>query len=295
MPVIAAAKAALTDQRIETPSWGCGNCGTCFKVFVQPGVPRTPWEKPDGAADGVRGHRDRTEGVPAHPARRDRLTEALATVYERLGDDQRLLLEYQFFAPAFCATDVPDWGTSHLQRVQLGENVHVMIDTGRHAPGTNIQFIVALLLRGAKHGGFDFSSRFHADDDLMAGSADPFQLAPARGHRKQRISAGDEVAFMLDQCRTIEAKIPAVIRTVINVQEATAKALLVDTEALRAAGAAGDVLAAPVVLMDAYSTDVRPPAPGPVVAYTATRPAEGLTRPTPSPDTRTPITRRNTP
>jgi len=171
-----------------------------------------------------------------------------------------MLLEYKLFEPSFYTTDVPDWGTSLLHCVALGAKAAVVVDTGHHAPGTNIEFIVAVLLRAGRLGGFDFNSRFYADDDLMVGAADPFQLfrimhevvkagalAPDRG-----------VAFMLDQCHNIEPKIPAQIRSVMNVQEATAKALLVDGDALTAAQQAGDVLGANAVLMDAYDTDVRP-------------------------------------
>ncbi|MFJ8647756.1 L-rhamnose isomerase [Streptomyces sp. NPDC093546] len=193
-------------------------------------------------------------------ARQDRLSDALAEVYERLGDDQRLLLEYKFFEPAFYTTDVPDWGTSYAHCLKLGPRAQVVVDTGHHAPGTNIEFIVALLLREGKLGGFDFNSRFYADDDLMVGSADPFQLFRIMHEVAKNGGLGPaaNVAFMLDQCHNIEAKIPAVIRSVMNVQEATAKALLVDTDALAAAQRAGDVLAANAVLMDAYATDVRP-------------------------------------
>jgi L-rhamnose isomerase/sugar isomerase len=193
-------------------------------------------------------------------ARQDRLAEALATVYQRLGGGQRLLLEYKLFEPSFYTTDVPDWGTSLVHCLALGDKAQVVVDTGHHAPGVNIEFIVAMLLRAGRLGGFDFNSRFYADDDLMVGAADPFQLfrimfevvkagalAPAAG-----------IAFMLDQCHNIEPKIPGQIRSVMNVQEATAKALLVDSDDLRAAQLAGDVLGANAVLMDAYNTDVRP-------------------------------------
>ncbi|HEX9334530.1 MAG TPA: L-rhamnose isomerase [Pseudonocardiaceae bacterium] len=193
-------------------------------------------------------------------ARQDRLAEALSTVYERLSGGQRLILEYKLFEPAFYTTDVPDWGTSYAHCLQLGDRAKVCVDTGHHAPGTNIEFIVAFLLRADKLGAFDFNSRFYADDDLMVGAADPFQLfrilfevVSAGG-----LDAGTEIAFMLDQCHNIEPKIPAQIRSVMNVQEATAKALLVDAEALAAAQSAGDVLGANAVLMDAYNTDVRP-------------------------------------
>jgi L-rhamnose isomerase/sugar isomerase len=193
-------------------------------------------------------------------ARQDRLAEALAEVYARLTGEQRLILEYKFFEPAFYTTDVPDWGTAYAHCLKLGERAKVVVDTGHHAPGTNIEFIVAFLLREGKLGAFDFNSRFYADDDLMVGAADPFQLFRIM-HEVVRGGGLDDatgVAFMLDQCHNIEPKIPGQIRSVMNVQEATAKALLVDAEALGAAQAAGDVLGANAVLMDAYNTDVRP-------------------------------------
>ncbi|MFJ6797143.1 L-rhamnose isomerase [Streptomyces sp. NPDC091268] len=362
-----AVKAALKAQAIETPSWGYGNSGTRFKVFAQPGVPRTPWEKLDDAArvheftgiapkvslhipwDRVDDYSvlagyakerglelgavnsntfqadDYRLGSVCHPdpkvrrkavdhllecvdimdatgsrdlklwfadgtnypgqddivARQGRLRQALAEVYERLGDEQRLLLEYKFFEPAFYTTDVPDWGTSYAHCLQLGPQAQVVVDTGHHAPGTNIEFIVAFLLREGKLGGFDFNSRFYADDDLMVGSSDPFQLFRIMHEvvKNGGLVPAANVAFMLDQCHNIEAKIPAVIRSVMNVQEATAKALLVDLGALAAAQRDGDVLAANAVLMDAYNTDVRPLlrevreeqglAPDPVAAYAA--------------------------
>jgi L-rhamnose isomerase / sugar isomerase len=193
-------------------------------------------------------------------ARQDRLAEALSEVYARLGEDQRMVLEYKLFEPAFYTTDVPDWGTSYAHCLKLGPKAKVVVDTGHHAPGTNIEFIVAFLLREGRLGAFDFNSRFYADDDLMVGAADPFQLFRILHEVAKNGGFAPEagVAFMLDQCHNIEAKIPAVIRSVMNVQEATAKALLVDLEALRAAQAAGDVLGANAVLMDAYNTDVRP-------------------------------------
>jgi len=193
-------------------------------------------------------------------ARQDRLAEALAAVYQRLGPQQRLILEYKLFEPAFYTMDVPDWGTSFAHCLNLGEQAKVCVDTGHHAPGTNIEFIVAFLLRAGKLGAFDFNSRFYADDDLIVGAADPFQLF--RILFEVRVGGGfdpkAEIAFMLDQCHNIEPKIPGQIRSVMNVQEATAKALLVDTEALDTAQQAGDVLGAHAVLMDAYNTDVRP-------------------------------------
>ncbi|MEU8607583.1 L-rhamnose isomerase [Actinoplanes sp. NPDC048791] len=192
--------------------------------------------------------------------RQDRLAAALRETYDRLGDDQRILLEYKLFEPAFYATDVPDWGTSYAHCIELGEKATVCIDTGHHAPGTNIEFIVAFLLRQNKLGAFDFNSRFYADDDLMAGAADPFQLFRIMYEivRGGALDPAYGINFMLDQCHNIETKIPAIIRSVMNIQEATAKALLVDRDALGSAQNDGDVLEANAVLMDAYNTDVRP-------------------------------------
>jgi L-rhamnose isomerase / sugar isomerase len=244
-------------------------------------------------------------------ARQDRLAEALAAVYARLGGGQRMLLEYKLFEPSFYTTDVPDWGTALLHCQALGGKAQVVVDTGHHAPGVNIEFIVALLLKAGKLGGFDFNSRFYADDDLMVGAADPFQLfrimhevvkaaalyegqpreitatsASARAGSAPARASGPGIAFMLDQCHNIEPKIPAQIRSVMNVQEAVAKALLVDAGALREAQLAGDVLEANAVLMDAYNTDVRPLlaelreetglAPNPVRAYLASGYAEKI-------------------
>ncbi len=191
-------------------------------------------------------------------SRQDRLHESLSTIYDRLGADQRLVLEYKFFEPSFYHTDVPDWGTSYVQTAALGDRAMVCLDTGHHAPGTNIEFIVMQLLRLGKLGSFDFNSRFYADDDLIVGAADPFQLFRIL---VEVIRGGGydnpDVTFMLDQCHNVEDKIPGQIRSVLNVQEMTARALLLDRVALTAAQEAHDVLAANEVFMDAFQTDVR--------------------------------------
>jgi L-rhamnose isomerase / sugar isomerase len=191
--------------------------------------------------------------------RQDRLADSLRRIYDRLGPDQRLVLEYKFFEPAFYHTDVPDWGTSYAQVTALGPKAMVCLDTGHHAPGTNIEFIVMQLLRLGKLGSFDFNSRFYADDDLIVGAADPFQLFRILYEviRGGGYGPDSTVAFMLDQCHNVEDKIPGQIRSVLNVQEMTAKALLVDHDALEAAQAAHDVLGANGILMDAFYTDVR--------------------------------------
>jgi L-rhamnose isomerase/sugar isomerase len=193
-------------------------------------------------------------------ARQDRLADSLQQIYAMLDPGHRLLLEYKFFEPYFYAMDIPDWGTSLLHCLALGDQATVVLDTGHHAPGTNIEFIVMQLLRVGRLGAFDFNSRNYADDDLIVGSADPFQLFRIMNEivAADALKPESKVNFMLDQCHNIEPKIPGQIRSVTNVQESTAKALLVDREALAAAQQAGDVLGANTVLMDAYNTDVRP-------------------------------------
>jgi L-rhamnose isomerase/sugar isomerase len=191
--------------------------------------------------------------------RQERLADSLQQIYAMLDPNHRLLLEYKFFEPYFYAMDIPDWGTSLLHCLALGDQAQVVLDTGHHAPGTNIEFIVMQLLRVGRLGAFDFNSRNYADDDLIVGSADPFQLFRIMNEIVANDALlGSGVNFMLDQCHNIEPKIPGQIRSVMNVQEATAKALLVDREALSAAQLSGDVLGANNVLMDAYNTDVRP-------------------------------------
>ena len=191
--------------------------------------------------------------------RQERLAQSLKKLYDRLGDNQRMLLEYKFFEPAFYSTDVPDWGTSYVHCLELGPKASVCVDTGHHAPGTNIEYIVAFLLMKKRLGAFDFNSRFYADDDLIVGAADPFQLFRIMHEVNQGggFAKDTTVSYVLDQCHNIEDKIPGQIRSITNVQEAVAKALLVDAPALAKAQANLDVLGANDVLMDAYNSDVR--------------------------------------
>src|SRR5580704_17473200 len=296
---LTAVKDALKKHQIELPSWAFGNSGTRFKVFGQPGVPRTPYEKASDAAQ-VHAYTGVAPSMAVHiPWDKVDDYEALAVHAKNNGirigtvnsnvfqdDDYKLgsvcnpdprvrkkalahLLECvdimdaagsADLKPWFYTTDVPHWGTSLLHCQALGPRAMVVVDTGHHAPGVNIEFIVALLLKAGRLGGFDFNSRFYADDDLMVGAADPFQLFRITHEvvKAGALAPAAGVAYMLDQCHNIEPKIPAQIRSVMNVQEATAKALLVDAGALGEAQRAGDVLGANAVLMDAYNTDVRP-------------------------------------
>ena len=191
--------------------------------------------------------------------RRHRLLDSLQAIYAALPSNMRLLIEYKFFEPAFYSTDLPDWGTSLLMAQKLGPQAEVLVDTGHHPQGTNIAQIVAQLLDENRLGGFHFNDRRYADDDLIVGSQNPFELFCIFN---EIVGAGAEgnanrIAYMIDQSHNIEPKIEAMIQSVLNVQTAYTKALLVDRAALRQAQEAGDVLGAYRVLQSAYETDVR--------------------------------------
>jgi L-rhamnose isomerase/sugar isomerase len=187
--------------------------------------------------------------------RRRRLVESLAEVYAALGDDVELLVEYKLYEPAFYATDLADWGSALLLCQELGERANVLVDLGHHAQGVNIEQIVSLLHGAGRLGGFHFNDRKYGDDDLIVGSIDPFQLFRIFF---ELVDVGARTRFTIDQSHNVEQKIEAMIQSVLNLQEAYAKALHVDREALAVAQADGDVLAANRVLTDAFGTDVRP-------------------------------------
>jgi L-rhamnose isomerase/sugar isomerase len=347
---LAAVKAALKAQRVETPSWGYGNSGTRFKTFAWPGAARTIYEK---LADAAMVHRltgicptvalhipwDRVDdwivlkeyaaqqglaigaitpnvfqddvyklGSVCHPepavrrraserileciaicqtvgsnllslwfadgtnypgqddirARKHRLLESLSEAYRAMPPGMRMLIEYKPFEPAFYHTDLADWGIAYTIASRLGPQAQVLVDTGHHAQGTNVEHIVAFLLDEGKLGGFHFNSRKYADDDLIVGTVNPFELFLI--FNELVAAAGDpatadcarHVAYMIDQSHNIEPKMEAMVQSVINVQAAYARALLVDRQALAEAQGAGDVLGAYRCLTDAYETDVRP-------------------------------------
>src|SRR5439155_6905205 len=190
-----------------------------------------------------------------------RLHEGLGRLYDALPPGMRLLLEYKFFEPAFYSTDVPDWGMSALLCRRLGPQAQVLVDTGHHPLGTNIEQIVAILLEEGLLGGFHFNNRKYADDDLIVGAVDPFELfrimfeiAAARADPATSETA-DAIAFMIDQSHNVEGKIGAMIQSVVNIQTAYAKALLVDRGRLGEAQRAGDVLGAHRALLAAHETE----------------------------------------
>lgn len=204
-------------------------------------------------ADGTNyAGQDSIRGRKAH------LLDSLKRIYRDLPEGSRMLLEYKFFEPAFYHTDIADWGTSFALCRRLGPQAQVLVDTGHHAPGTNIAYIVAQLLDEGCLGGFHFNSRNYADDDLIVGSTNPFELFVIF---TELVSAGPlakDVAYMIDQSHNIEPKLEAMLLSVLNCQTALAKALIVDYKGLAIAQTAGDVLGAHQVLMDAFETDVRP-------------------------------------
>jgi len=168
----------------------------------------------------------------------------------------RLLVEYKFFEPGFYSTDLPDWGTAAMLCRRLGPQAQVLVDTGHHPQGTNVEQIVAVLLAEGLLGGFQFNNRKYADDDPIVGSIDPFELF--RIMREIALGGADDVAFMIDQSHNVEGKIDAMIQSVMNIQTAYAKALLVDELRLHEAQLAGDVLGAHRILLEAFENDVRP-------------------------------------
>lgn len=197
-------------------------------------------------------------------SRRRHLRAALREIYGALTDGMRLLIEYKFFEPGFYHTDLSDWGTAYALALELGPKAEVLVDTGHHAPGTNVEHIVAQLLDAGRLGGFHFNSRNYADDDLIAGAANPFQLflifneLVGAEDDPSTAAVASRIAYMIDESHNIEPKLESTLQSVLNIQSAHAKALMVDRAALAEAQAAEDVLGAHRVLTDAFETDVRP-------------------------------------
>jgi L-rhamnose isomerase/sugar isomerase len=248
-----------------------GHCRECIEIAQQVGSTIVSlW-----LADGTN-----YPGQDDLRSRYGRLTASLDELYAELPPGMRLLVEYKFFEPAFYSTDLPDWGTAALTCRRLGPQAQVLVDTGHHPQGTNVEQIVAVLLAEGLLGGFHFNSRKYADDDLIVGAIDPFELFRIMREIAAAPADAKDVAFMIDQSHNIEGKIDAMLQSVVNIQTAYAKALLVDGERLAEAQAAGDVLGAHRILLEAYETDVRPLLtqlrPDPVAAFRSGGYAERL-------------------
>ena len=224
------------------------HCRECVEIAHALGSPAISLWLADGT--NYPGQDDLTE-------RYRRLAEGLEQLYALLPPGMKLLVEYKFFEPSFYSTDLPDWGTSALMCRRLGPQAQVLVDTGHHPQGTNIEQIVAVLLAEGLLGGFHFNSRKYADDDLIVGAIDPFELFRIAREIVRAPDAGG-IALMIDQSHNVEGKIDAMIQSVMNIQTACAKALLVDEDRLAAAQGEGDVLGAHRILLEAFETDVRP-------------------------------------
>ncbi|WDH84680.1 L-rhamnose isomerase [Paenibacillus urinalis] len=198
--------------------------------------------------------------------RKNWMQEALSEMYKALTKDMRMLIEYKCFEPGFYHTDLADWGMAYNMALKLGDQAQVLVDTGHHLPGANIEHIVAYLIDEKRLGGFHFNSRKYADDDLIVGTVNPYELflifyqilnGAADSDEGIRRGVGS-IAYMLDQSHNIEQKIPAMIRSVLNVQSAYAKALLIDHREVAAAQEKNDVLAAEHAIRKASEFDVTP-------------------------------------
>jgi L-rhamnose isomerase/sugar isomerase len=190
--------------------------------------------------------------------RKGYLEAGLKETYEYLPPGSRMLVEYKFFEPGFYHTDLADWGTAYATCLKLGPQAQVLVDMGHHAQGANIAHIVAFLLDEGKLGGFHLNARKYADDDLIVGTENPFQLFTIYTELVGVGELSDNVAYMIDQSHNIEPKLEAMLQSVLNCQTAYAKALIVNYERLHEAQNGGDVLGGHRELMAAYETDVRP-------------------------------------
>ena len=197
-------------------------------------------------------------GQDSFVERRHRMLDCLSEAYGTMPSGMRMLLEYKPYEPAFYHTDLADWGAALTMCQRLGEQAQVLVDLGHHAKEVNIEYVVALLLDEGRLGGFHFNNRKYGDDDLIVGSVNPFELFLIYVELLAAEDYGARIDYMLDQTHNIEPKMEAMILSVTNLQEAYAKALLVDRDKLNEARRSGDILGAHRLLLDAYATDVRP-------------------------------------
>ncbi|HSZ15682.1 MAG TPA: TIM barrel protein [Terracidiphilus sp.] len=199
-------------------------------------------------------------GTQSIRKRIDWLTEALRTIHSRLRPDQRLLIEYKPFEPAFYHTDIADWGMSSQLARDAGPQARVLVDTGHHYASQNIEQIVAWLLHTGLIGGFHFNDRRYADDDLTLGSIDPYQIFRIFHELLAATSENllNEVAFMIDQSHNLKGKIEASVQTIMTAQELWLKAALLDRDQLADLQQSCDLVAAEELFRGAFWRDVRP-------------------------------------
>jgi len=186
--------------------------------------------------------------------------EHLKKTHDALPDGARMLVEYKLFEPGFYHTDVADWGMALHFAQSAGPRAEVLVDLGHHAQGVNIEHIVAFLIAVGKLGGFHFNNRKYADDDLTTGSVNLYEVFLIYHEILNAEAAGSrpDIAYMIDQSHIMKPKVEAMIQSVLNIQTAYARALLVDRRALAAAQAQDDTVGCEEILRAAYDTDVRP-------------------------------------
>ena len=187
------------------------------------------------------------------------MEEVLITTHEALGPEQRMLVEYKPFEPAFYHTDIADWGMALELARRAGPKAKVLVDTGHHLQGTNIEQVVAWLLHVKALGGFHFNDRKYADDDLTLGSIDPYQVFRIFHEiLSSRTGERSEIAFMIDQSHNLKGKIEAMVQSVSSAQELYAKAALVDQTRLAELQDSCSLVEAEECFRDAFWQDVRP-------------------------------------
>jgi L-rhamnose isomerase / sugar isomerase len=203
-------------------------------------------------------------GQDSFRARKKRLVDGLLRVYKAMSTDMRMVIEYKLFEPGFYHMDLADWGGAYMLACALGERAQVLVDLGHHAQGANIEHIVALLLSDDRLGGFHFNDKKYGDDDLTVGAINPYQLflifcelVLAETDPETSLCAR-QVALMIDQNHNFKNPIEGTIQSVLALQVAYARALLVDYGYLAEMQAKGEVIRAEECLKDAYLTDVRP-------------------------------------
>ena len=192
--------------------------------------------------------------------RKRRFEECLGKTHAALPDDSRMLIEYKFFEPAFYHTDIADWGMALNFALKAGPKAEVLVDLGHHPLCTNIEHLVALLLDEERLGGFHFNNSKYADDDVTTGSVNLYEVFLIYHEilNAERRGTAANIAYMIDQSHIIKPKVEAMIQSVLNIQTAYARALLVDRAALAAAQAEDDTVAGEEILRNAYDVDVRP-------------------------------------
>ncbi len=193
--------------------------------------------------------------------RKHHAQECLKTVYDAMPDRMRMLIEYKPFEPAFYHTDIADWGMSYCFAQKCGPNAHVLVDIGHHFVSQNIEHLVAFLIDEERLGGFHFNNHKYADDDLTAGSINPYELFLIYNELVKAEDAPNNnppIAYMVDQAHVTKSKIDAMIQTIMQIQSAYAKAMCVDRKKLHEAQLAKDVVTSEMCMQEAFSTDVEP-------------------------------------